>query len=158
MLSAGSQADSAEKQLKLPVVPYFFDRARSPLQQRRRTSARCCFARRCRAAKLVVADGQTEKTRTGMNATFAPATMTAYKSARHRLFRACACCGQQALPPQPARRNFLAGGLAALGLGASGLGASGLGASGALTQPAWAQTAAPAARIDVHHHYVPKVH
>jgi predicted TIM-barrel fold metal-dependent hydrolase len=93
-----------------------------------------------------------------MNATFAPATMTAYKSARHRLFRACACCGQQALPPQPARRNFLAGGLAALGLGASGLGASGLGASGALTQPAWAQTAAPAARIDVHHHYVPKVH
>jgi len=84
-----------------------------------------------------------------MSATFASRTATAGKPAQHRLFRACTCCQPPALPRRPARRNFLAGGLAALGLGASG----------ALTKPVRAQTtAAPAARIDVHHHYVPKVH
>jgi 6-methylsalicylate decarboxylase len=86
-----------------------------------------------------------------MSATFASRAATQRGSARHRLFRACTCCQPQPLPQQPARRNFLAGGLAALGLGASAV----------LAKPARAQTAAapsPAARIDVHHHYVPKVH
>jgi 6-methylsalicylate decarboxylase len=84
-----------------------------------------------------------------MSATSGAATATRQKSAQHGLFRACACCQPAALPRQPARRRFLAGGLAALGFGAS---------AAALAKPARAQTAAPAARIDVHHHYVPKVH
>jgi 6-methylsalicylate decarboxylase len=50
----------------------------------------------------------------------------------------------------PARRNFLAGGIAALGLGAAGM------------RPGEAQSAiqpaAPKQRIDVHHHYLPPVH
>jgi 6-methylsalicylate decarboxylase len=84
-----------------------------------------------------------------MSATFASRAATERKAAPHRLCRACTCCQPPTLPHEPARRNFLAGGLAALGLGASG----------SLTKPARAQTAAaPAARIDVHHHYVPKVH
>jgi hypothetical protein len=49
-----------------------------------------------------------------------------------------------ALPANLARRNFLAGGLAALGLGASAM-------------PAAAQAASEKTRIDVHHHYVPSV-
>jgi 6-methylsalicylate decarboxylase len=49
-----------------------------------------------------------------------------------------------AFPANPARRNFLAGGLAALGLGAA-------------VVPAGAQRAAEKARIDVHHHFVPPV-
>jgi 6-methylsalicylate decarboxylase len=84
-----------------------------------------------------------------MSATFRASTATSQKSARHGLFHACACCQPTALPLEPARRKFLAGGLAALGLGAS---------AAALAKPARAQTAAPAPRIDVHHHYVPKVH
>jgi 6-methylsalicylate decarboxylase len=82
-----------------------------------------------------------------MSATFGASSVIPQKSASHGLFRACACCQPAALPLQPARRKFLAGGLAALGLGAST----------ALAKPARAQSAAPAARIDVHHHYVPKV-
>jgi 6-methylsalicylate decarboxylase len=84
-----------------------------------------------------------------MSATFGGSTATLQKSASHRLFRACACCQPPAPPLTPARRKFLAGGLAALGLGAS---------VASFAKPARAQTAAPAARIDVHHHYVPKVH
>jgi len=70
--------------------------------------------------------------------------MTPQKPKRHGLFRACACCSLAAEPASPARRNFLAGGIAALGLGAS-------------TTPATVVSAAPRppARIDVHHHYVP---
>jgi 6-methylsalicylate decarboxylase len=84
-----------------------------------------------------------------MSATFGASTATLKKSAPRGLFRTCACCQAAALPREPARRKFLAGGLAALGLGAS---------AAAMAKPAHAQTAAPAARIDVHHHYVPKVH
>ena len=72
-------------------------------------------------------------------------------------FRGCACC------PTPApvatggdlsRRNFLAGGVAALGLG-TGLGAS----SVARPAQAQAQVQSPArSRIDVHHHFIPKFH
>ncbi len=71
---------------------------------------------------------------------------TAPKGPLHAAFRACGCCapapGRQLA--NPARRNFLAGGIAALGLGAT------------VAAPAAAQTAAAAkTRIDVHHHYVP---
>jgi 6-methylsalicylate decarboxylase len=67
------------------------------------------------------------------------------KPLQHKLFRACACCQTELAPVSPARRNFLAGGIAALGLGASG------------ASPALAQAAVPKVRIDVHHHYVPPV-
>src|SRR5262249_4901697 len=77
-------------------------------------------------------------------------TMTSVPSAR-RFFRGCACCpapapAAVATGPAVNRRNFLAGGVAALGLGAS---------TG--SHPAQAQ--APArTRIDVHHHFIPKFH
>ena len=67
---------------------------------------------------------------------------TVQKPLRHSAFRACACCQPTFSPINPARRNFLAGGLAALGLGASMMRAN-------------AQTPAEKTRIDVHHHYVP---
>jgi predicted TIM-barrel fold metal-dependent hydrolase len=51
----------------------------------------------------------------------------------------------------PARRNFLAGGIAALGLGAAAVAAR-------PTTVMAAQQAAEPRRIDVHHHYVPPVH
>jgi 6-methylsalicylate decarboxylase len=69
---------------------------------------------------------------------------------RRRALYTCGCCGIVPPPANPARRNFLKGGIAALGLGASGV------------LSAKAQTAlqsAPATkRIDVHHHYLPPVH
>jgi 6-methylsalicylate decarboxylase len=74
---------------------------------------------------------------------------TSQKPAHRSLFLTCSCCRPAVAPLNPARRNFLAGGIAALGLGA------------ATATPAIAQTpatpTAPAAskRIDVHHHYVP---
>jgi predicted TIM-barrel fold metal-dependent hydrolase len=68
------------------------------------------------------------------------------KSAPRGYFRACLCCQPQVAPENPARRNFLAGGIAALGLGASAL------------KPAAAQALAQKTRIDLHHHYVPPVH
>jgi len=69
------------------------------------------------------------------------------KPALHRPFRACNCCTPKRNPASAARRNFLAGGIAALGLSVSA------------ASSAAAQTAAPAKmRIDVHHHYVPPVH
>ena len=69
------------------------------------------------------------------------------KAARHRFFGACGCCRQTAPLVLPARRKFLAGGIAALGLGAVA----------AAARPAAVMAAQPA-RIDVHHHYVPPVH
>jgi 6-methylsalicylate decarboxylase len=61
---------------------------------------------------------------------------------RHSAFHVCACCAPASAPSNPARRNFLAGGLAALGLGAAAM-------------PAKAQAPAGKTRIDVHHHFVP---
>src|SRR5215813_4779132 len=61
-----------------------------------------------------------------------------------KFFRACACCDQP-VTLVSSRRNFLAGGVAALGLGAAG--AAGRAA------PALAKT-----RIDVHHHFIPPAH
>jgi predicted TIM-barrel fold metal-dependent hydrolase len=64
-------------------------------------------------------------------------------------FRACACCTPSFDPPNDppskARRNFLAGGIAALSLGASA------------TRRAAAQPTPVKVRIDVHHHYLPPV-
>jgi predicted TIM-barrel fold metal-dependent hydrolase len=71
-------------------------------------------------------------------------------SPRGGLFRACRCCSQPAVPMRPARRNFLAGGLAALGLGAA--------APIARPLPAAAQAPAAKTRIDVHHHFLPQLH
>src|ERR1700741_3424859 len=79
-----------------------------------------------------------------MDTSFARAHSIAQKPLRHSAFRVCACCRPMALAANPARRNFLAGGLAALSLGASAV-------------PAGAQAAAEKTRIDVHHHYVPPV-
>ena len=73
-------------------------------------------------------------------------------SARQRkLFRTCSCCEPSGRPASPVRRNFLAGGMAALGLGA--MGASAIGRTPAAAQASDAKT-----RIDVHHHYVPPFH
>src|SRR5712691_91164 len=72
--------------------------------------------------------------------------------ARRRFFRGCVCCSEPAAPASPARRNFLAGGAAALGLGA--LGASAVGRA----TPALAQAPASRTRIDVHHHFIPQFH
>src|SRR6201987_6127503 len=77
-----------------------------------------------------------------MNTSFAPPHSSAQKPLRHRAFRGCACCQPLAAPANPARRNFVAGGLAALGLGAS-------------AGPAPAQGLPVKTRIDGHHHYVP---
>src|SRR5262245_19393486 len=65
---------------------------------------------------------------------------------RKKFFRACACCNE---PADPQRRNFLAGGVAALGLSAAAGGA-------ALAQAPAAPTART--RIDVHHHFIPPAH
>jgi 6-methylsalicylate decarboxylase len=80
-----------------------------------------------------------------MSATFAGAAATIQKAARHGLFRACACCSPAARA-SPSRRNFLAGGIAALGLGA------------AVATPAAKAQPPSKARIDVHHHFLPPVH
>jgi predicted TIM-barrel fold metal-dependent hydrolase len=65
---------------------------------------------------------------------------------RHKFVRTCPCCEIAATPPaNPARRNFLAGGIAALGLGAA-------------ASPAAPQAPPARTRIDVHHHYVPPGH
>jgi 6-methylsalicylate decarboxylase len=63
-----------------------------------------------------------------------------------RPLRGCFCCNDP-LPSagQVSRRNFLAGGAAALGLGTT------------TGRPALAQ-AQPKSRIDVHHHYLPPFH
>jgi predicted TIM-barrel fold metal-dependent hydrolase len=87
---------------------------------------------------------------------FARLQSASRQSTRHRLYRGCACCEIAEVPANPARRNFLAGGITALGLG--GLGLGGLGLNAATSRPAAAQPAAPKLRIDVHHHYLPPVH
>ncbi len=70
---------------------------------------------------------------------------------RRKFFVRCTCCTQPTVAPaSPARRNFLAGGVAALGLGA----ASSLGR----VLPAAAQTPPAKTRIDVHHHFIPQFH
>jgi 6-methylsalicylate decarboxylase len=86
-----------------------------------------------------------------MSATFTAQQTTKKKLAPHRLFCPCACCGTEAVTNNPARRDFLTGGISALGLAASAAAALVTWAS-----PAAAKTAAKA-RIDVHHHYVPPV-
>jgi 6-methylsalicylate decarboxylase len=80
-----------------------------------------------------------------MNAIVARPQTIVQKSAWHGAFRACRCCDAAIAPANPARRNFLAGGIAAVGLGAS------------MAAPAAAQTAPAKTRIDVHHHYVPAI-
>jgi 6-methylsalicylate decarboxylase len=74
-------------------------------------------------------------------------------------FRSCWCCAPASLPvtspASPARRNFLAGGAAALSRGALALGGA---AAATRMQPAAAQVAASKTRIDVHHHFVPPFH
>jgi predicted TIM-barrel fold metal-dependent hydrolase len=82
----------------------------------------------------------------GMNASFIRSAAVTRHAARRRFFQACSCCAAALPPKSPARRNFIAGGIAALGLGASGVS----------TTPAAAQTAPAKTRIDVHHHYMPK--
>src|SRR5437667_12881341 len=72
------------------------------------------------------------------------------KSMSRKPFRSCLCCEPSALPTSPARRNFLAGGAAALGLGASGA-IAGMGGAAA-------QAPAVKTRIDVHHHFIPQFH
>jgi hypothetical protein len=59
------------------------------------------------------------------------------------------CCGPS-LPESATRRNFLAGGVAALGLGAVST----------VGGPPRAAAQAPAVktRIDVHHHFIPQFH
>jgi 6-methylsalicylate decarboxylase len=100
------------------------------------------FAERAIVAKLARGDAATKQARSAMSATFVTSPARPQKPAWHRYFRACSCCSPVAAPVNPARRNFLAGGVAALGFGASA------------SLPAMAQ--APArTRIDVHHHYVP---
>jgi len=69
---------------------------------------------------------------------------------RRRFFARCTCCNEpSAAPASPARRQFLAGGAAALGLSS----AAGLGR----VLPAAAQAPAKT-RIDVHHHFIPQFH
>src|ERR1700719_4170987 len=77
-----------------------------------------------------------------MDTSFTQPHSSAQKPLRHSAFRVCACCQPVALPANPARRNFLPRGVAALGLAAS-------------ARPAAAQATAEKTRIDVHHHYVP---
>jgi 6-methylsalicylate decarboxylase len=84
-----------------------------------------------------------------MSANFALPQATPQKPARHSYFRSCSCCRTVAAPINPARRNFLAGGVAALGLGASAV------VPAAAQAPAAVQTPGANTRIDVHHHYVP---
>jgi 6-methylsalicylate decarboxylase len=74
------------------------------------------------------------------------------RKSTHRL-SGCACCADRpaAVPATDfGRRDFLAGGAAALGLGA----ATALAPSAARPQPA----PAAARRIDVHHHFLPPFH
>ena len=72
------------------------------------------------------------------------------KSTGRKLIHTCRCCQPSALPANPARRNFIAGGAAALGLGATAVIAG--------TSAAAAQAPATRTRIDVHHHFIPQFH
>jgi predicted TIM-barrel fold metal-dependent hydrolase len=70
------------------------------------------------------------------------------------LARACVCCPADVPATGPSRRNFLAGGLAALGLGAAATPARVL-AQAAAPPPAAPAAAPPRIAIDVHHHVAP---
>jgi predicted TIM-barrel fold metal-dependent hydrolase len=72
-----------------------------------------------------------------------------------KLVRSCLCCEPSALPASPARRNFLAGGAAALGLGAAAATIAGAPRAAALAPAA---KAPDRPRIDVHHHFIPQFH
>src|SRR5580704_9348058 len=78
-----------------------------------------------------------------MNANLARSRSKSQKTAWNGRFRTCACCAPTADTPSPGRRNFLAGGIAALSLSATA------------STFAAAQTAPAKTRIDVHHHYLP---
>jgi 6-methylsalicylate decarboxylase len=69
---------------------------------------------------------------------------------RRKFFSTCGCCQGAPAPRSRARRNFLAGGAAALGLGA-------MAAIGRAT-PVAAQAPAARTRVDVHHHFIPQFH
>jgi 6-methylsalicylate decarboxylase len=102
------------------------------------------------AVNLAPADATTKRMRVGMTGTFAGSGEAQRQSTAHRFLRPCACCQPVQLPANPARRTFLAGGIAALGLGAAAMAPA--------VVPAVAQAPAKRTRIDVHHHYVPPVH
>ena len=68
-------------------------------------------------------------------------------SRTRKFLRSCACCGQPVTPANPARRNFLKGGVAALGLGA-----------GLAAAPTASAQVPVKTRIDVHHHFIPPFH
>src|SRR5580658_10579429 len=110
---AGSQADSAIKPLRLGHVPSIPIFCRSNWRKDARV-----LAQRAGVAKLVPGK-RDKKTGMGMNAD-TPARSILQKPISNRLFRACACCAPSFDLandlPNKARRNFLAGGIAALGL------------------------------------------
>ena len=71
-------------------------------------------------------------------------------STRRKFFRGCMCCEPTCAPAKPARRHFLAGGVAALGMAAV--------PAISRVAPAAAQVPAAGGRIDVHHHFIPQFH
>src|SRR5262249_47816193 len=71
-------------------------------------------------------------------------------STRRKFFRACMCCELTCAPAKPARRHFLAAGVAALGMAAV--------PAISRVAPAAAQAPAAKTRIDVHHHFLPQFH
>jgi hypothetical protein len=101
---------------------------------------RCVEAESWNKAGISAKLEQTKNREEGMSA----------NSTRRKFFRSCLCCAPAGAPAMPARRNFLAGGVAALGLGA----VPALGRIG----PAAAQAPAANTRIDVHHHFIPQFH
>jgi predicted TIM-barrel fold metal-dependent hydrolase len=78
------------------------------------------------------------------------------KSMSRKLIRSCQCCESSALPTSPARRNFLAGGLAALGLGTAAV--TGVSRAAAQAAPATQTPTGNRPRIDMHHHFIPQFH
>src|ERR1700688_2148627 len=120
MQSAGSQEDSARKPLMLRHGPLFAARGNALATPRHALERRSCrLADAATLAKLARDKVGTKNGRSGMNTSFARPHSIAQKPLRHSAFRVCACCQPASVPANPARRNFLAGGLAALGLGAS---------------------------------------
>jgi predicted TIM-barrel fold metal-dependent hydrolase len=71
------------------------------------------------------------------------------QTTKRKFFRSCVCCAEPVAPASPSRRNFLAGGAAALGFAATAVAGTGGVA---------AQTSTSRTRIDVHHHFIPPVH
>src|ERR1700693_4868393 len=120
MQSAGSQEDSARKPLMLRHAPQFAARGNAlamPRHAPEKRSRRLAVA--ATLAKLTLGNVRTKIGKTGMNTSFARPHSIAQKPLQHSAFSVCACCQPASVPANPARRNFLAGGLAALGLGAS---------------------------------------